>query len=168
MSDHLSFLAAHVHDLRLADWCALLAVVVSQRIAALAGMWSYALFTLPGTVAHEAAHYVIAFLLGGRPSFPDLLPEREKYGWRIGGVRFSSGLLRNVPIALAPIGLLPLGLWWANGHLPHLRMGTEFALQAWASGTVIGASLPSSQDVRIAMPTLLLAAIAWFVVWKYA
>lgn len=162
-----ALLMAHAHALRLADWGALLGVLIIQSFASFIGMWCYALFTLPGTLAHEVAHYLTALILGGHPSFPSLIPVREAYGWRMGSVRFSSGLLLRVPIALAPLGLLPIGLWWAEGHLPRLAPGMDYALQAWLSGTVISASMPSVQDWKVAAPALILAILAGLLFWLY-
>ena len=78
-----------------------------------AGMWVYALVALPGTALHELAHFTLALLLGARPSFPSLIPQRTARGWRLGEVRFHAGRVRAMFIALAPLLLAPLALWWA-------------------------------------------------------
>jgi hypothetical protein len=68
-----------------------------------AGMWIYAIIALPGTFAHELAHFAVAFVLGAQPSFPSLIPTRTQRGWRLGSVAFRVGHLRALPIALAPL-----------------------------------------------------------------
>lgn len=146
--------------LTLVDKFSVAAVVVAHRVVALAGMWAYALFTLVGTIFHELTHLVFALFLGARPSFPSLIPEQTQTGWRLGSVKFSSGLLRNIPIALAPLLLAPLGLWWAAAHM-HPASGLKYLLHAWISGTLIMASMPSMADWKIAAPSLLLCAALW-------
>lgn len=145
------------------DAVVLLAVLVLHRIASIMGMWPYALFTLIGTLCHEFAHWLMAFLLGASPSFPSLVPERIPGGWRLGSVSCFPTLLSSIPIALAPFALGPVGLWWAATYLP-IAQGGWYMAHAWIAGTILMASLPSSQDWRVATPSLLIVALglAWY------
>lgn len=140
------------------------------RLSARLGMWPYAVLALPGTVAHELAHYLVAVLLRARPSFPSLLPQRSERGWRLGSVAFHAGKWRAVPIALAPLLLFPLAFWWASGWLAGAQ-GLLLALHAWVVAALLSASLPSRTDLRIAMPGLLLiaamAVLVALVIWRY-
>lgn len=138
---------------------ALLLIRASSRL----GMWAYAVMALPGTAAHELAHYLVAQLLLARPSFPSLVPQRTPHGWRLGSVAFRAGRLRSMPIALAPLLLAPLAIAWAVTFMAPSPWPMH-GLHAWLVGALLSASLPSSADLRIALPALaalaLLAAIA--------
>lgn len=147
-----------------ADVAALAAVALCQCVAAWMGMWAYSLFTLPGTAGHEAAHWLVAVVLGGRPSFPSLIPQRTRYGWRLGSVEFAAGFVRAVPIALAPLLLAPAGLWWA-GHFLPVSGGGWYAAHAWVAGTLVLASLPSRRDWAVAAPFILLVIAMCVAVW---
>lgn len=128
------------------------------RLSSHLGMWPYAIIALPGTLAHEAAHYLTALLLGARPSFPSLVPQRTAFGWRLGSVAFRAGPLRSLPIALAPLLLLPLAAWW----LLHFMAPSPWPLHgvhAWIVGALLSACLPSSADFRIAFPALAVIAL---------
>jgi len=58
-------------------FCVLGAMLIIH-VCRYAGMWIYALTALPGTVAHELAHFVVAFVLGAQPAFPSLIPGRPR------------------------------------------------------------------------------------------
>lgn len=123
-----------------------------------AGMWIYALIALPGTLAHEFAHFAVAFVLGARPAFPSLVPVRTERGWRLGSVAFRVGHARALPIALAPLLLAPLALWWA-GALLHASPWPLRALHIWIVAALVTASLPSRTDMRLALPALAVLAV---------
>lgn len=128
-------------------------------------MWTYALLALPGTFAHESAHFLVALVLGAQPQFPSLIPQRSEHGWRLGSVRFRAGLLRSLPIVLAPLLLLPLGLAWALYFFAPAGTWPLQMFHLWLVASLLTASLPSSADLRIALPALglaLIAALAWW------
>ena len=147
---------------------ALLAVVIAfvlLRSSSRLGMWPYAIAALPGTAAHEFAHWLVAALLGARPDFPSLRPQRSGTGWRLGSVTFRAGMFRAVPIVLAPLLLLPLAWWWTWAFVAPAEW-PWLALHAWLAATFLSASLPSSADFRIALPALaILAAVAALAAW---
>lgn len=134
------------------------AALVLMRASHRLGLWPYAMLALPGTIAHEFAHYFVALVLGARPSFPSLLPQRMQHGWRLGSVRFQAGMLRSVPIALAPLALLPLALFWAVTFMAPAPW-PAYAAHAWIVAALLSASLPSSADLRIAVPALAVIAV---------
>lgn len=139
---------------------AIAAVMLVQRVSMRIGMWPYALLALPGTFAHELAHYLVALALRAQPRFPRLLPERVGHGWRLGSVSFIAPWWRAMPIAIAPIALLPLSLWWANAIVSNAT-GAIFWLHAWIAASLASASLPSRADMRLALPAFaMLAAVA--------
>ena len=131
-----------------------LMLVTQYTIAPRLGMWAFSLFSLPGTVAHELSHWIIAFVLGARPSFPRLIPKREGGSWTLGSVKVSPDIVTRIPITLAPVALLPLGIWYAVAH-PEVTGGLDLA-HVWIAGTLIAASLPSRQDWVVALPAILL------------
>lgn len=148
-------------------WLAVAGVLVAERVVARLGMWPYALFALPGTLAHEAAHWLVAKLLFARPRFPDLRPARTARGWRLGSVAFAGPWWRAAPIALAPLALFPLALWWTVALLAPASAGA-FAVHAWIAGTLLNAALPSRADWRIAAPSLLVLGALVLAAWAFA
>jgi len=156
--DHL------VLTLSTADVVCVIGAMLIMRASRYAGMWIYALIALPGTAAHELAHFIVGFVLGARPSFPSLVPTRTEHGWRLGSVAVRAGYARALPIALAPLLLAPLALWWALSFL-HPSAWPMRALHVWIVAALLTASLPSETDLKLALPALgvvgLIAAIVW-------
>lgn len=150
--------------LSLSDWGLVLGAFVLIRASSLLGMWAYALIALPGTLAHELAHFLVALVLAAKPSFPSLAPRRSEHGWRLGSVTFRAGLIRSVPIALAPIVLLPLALFYGVTFLASAACPLSL-LHAWIMAALLSACLPSRADFRIAIPALLLASLAAAAAW---
>lgn len=146
------------------EWGVVFAALVLIRASSRLGMWPYALLALPGTLAHELVHFLVALMLAAKPSFPSLVPRRGEHGWRLGSVTFRAGLLRSVPIALAPIALLPLALAYGVSFMATAAWPLA-ALHAWITAALLSACLPSRADFRIAIPALLLAALAAATAW---
>jgi len=163
----LTWIGQLVSALSLVDVVCVVGAMALIRISRYAGMWIYALVALPGTLAHELAHFVVAFVLGAQPSLPSMRPIRTEHGWRLGSVAFRVGYARALPIALAPLLLAPLALWWA-GSLLHPATLPLYALHVWIVAALLTASLPSTTDFKLALPALiviaLLAALIWLVV----
>jgi hypothetical protein len=130
---------------------------------------------LPGVILHELAHLLAGILCRARPESFNLVPQRRGDGrWTLGSVAFRRVTAFNaVPIALAPLALVPLAylLWrcwfdWLAISLANtlLLYGVLFILVANA--------LPSSQDLRVAANwrSLLLygagGALLWYL-WRY-
>jgi hypothetical protein len=142
------------------DALCIVAAMLLLRACRYAGMWIYALTALPGTFAHELAHFIVALVLGARPSPPSLVPVRTPQGWRLGSVAVRVGYARALPIALAPLLLAPLALWWAAAFL-HSTSWPLYGLHVWIIAALLTASLPSAADLKLALPALcILLAIA--------
>lgn len=124
------------------------------------GMLAFSLFSLPGTAAHELSHWLVALLLGAKPSFPNIFPKRYGHTWALGSVRASPNIITRIPIALAPFALLPLGIWYAVAHSE--ASGGWYLVHIWVASTFIAASLPSRQDWMVALPAILCAVGAYF------
>lgn len=148
-------------------WLAVAAVLLVQRLARRFGLWAYAAVALPGTLAHELAHYIVALVLAGDPRLPRLWPRRTDSGWRLGSVAFRAPWWRAGPIALAPVLLVPASLAWLLMFVADAR-GAWLALHAWIAGTLLSAGLPSRTDLRIAAPSLavMAACTAAFIAWR--
>ena len=137
-----------------------LMLVTQYAIAPRMGMWAFSLFSLPGTVAHELSHWLAAFVLGARPSFPRLIPKREGGSWTLGSVKVSPDIVTRIPITLAPVALLPLGIWYAVAHSE--AQGVWYLAHIWVASTVLYASLPSRQDWLVALPAIICLGLGCF------
>ena len=137
-----------------------LMLVTQYAIAPRMGMWAFSLFSLPGTVAHELSHWLAAFVLGARPSFPRLIPKREGGSWTLGSVKVSPDIVTRIPITLAPVALLPLGIWYAVAHSD--AQGDWYLAHIWVASTVLYASLPSRQDWLVALPAIICVGLGYF------
>src|SRR5690349_19261760 len=98
----LTWIKQLVSALSPVDVACVLGAMLIIRACRHAGIWIYAMVALPGTLAHELAHFVVAFVLGAQPSLPSVRPIRTERGWRLGSVTFRVGYARALPIALAP------------------------------------------------------------------
>ena len=135
-------------------------------------MWRIALLSLPGTIAHELAHFVVGALLLAKPRGFSVWPRAYGHTWRLGSVSFGNiGLLNGAFVALAPLLLLPIA-WlcvvhvllplWNDGHWGWWLLG------GYLTGTALFAALPSFQDIKLGGRSLLLyAAIGGFLWWAY-
>ena len=114
------------------------------------GSFPAILYCLPFTVMHEAAHFVVALLTGGRPSSFCVWPRRVGGGWVLGSVTAVPTLLSAAPTALAPLGWLAISyyllLHWdlRPAEVPeYLVVAVLYAC--------IAACTPSWQDIRVAI-----------------
>lgn len=117
------------------------------------GIWPYCLITFPGTLAHELSHWILAKLFLARPRLPLLLPKRNGDQWTMGSVEFVPKIWNVIPVGLAPLLLLPIGFWFIL-NVMHPATGVLYVAWGWVSGNMLFASIPSSQDWKIAMPAL--------------
>ena len=130
--------------------------------------WLVALLALPGTLAHEACHWLLGRLLNGRPVRFTVWPRREGRGLVLGAVAFANLRWYNAFfVGLAPLALLPAA-WvlfrWRLSAGPALRASEAAA--AFLIANLLFAALPSRQDLRIAARSpvgwaLLAAGLAW-------
>lgn len=121
-------------------------------------VWLYVLATppnawgifirLPATLVHELSHYFVALFLGCRPNLPTLWPKRVGSYWVMGSVRFHLKSGASALVALAPLTLLPMGLFMLEGP----SMSPAFNLFIWAplSAMLFVGCLPSLKDWEIA------------------
>jgi len=141
------------------------AVLLSAR----SSLWGLAVLALPGTFAHELAHFIVGFILGAKPSGFSLQPQRRAKGWRLGAVTFRQvGVLNGAFIALAPLALLPLGCLclmhlsvpaWATAHW------AGWFAAAYLSATLFYACVPSLTDIKLGGRSLVVYAAVLAVGW---
>jgi hypothetical protein len=127
--------------------------------AARASMWRIALLSFPGTAAHEAAHFLVGWLLRARPLRFSVWPQADARGWRLGSVSFAHiGLLNGAWVALAPLLLLPLawiGLVDVLLPLWSAHQWGWWVLAGYLTATALFAALPSWQDLKLGRRSLL-------------
>jgi hypothetical protein len=127
--------------------------------------WWQVVSALPGTIAHELSHLLVAFVTGGRPQGFSVIPRarecRRSDGavvrlWTLGSVTIgNAGVLSAFPTGFAPL-CLNVVAWYLYRHwfswfpqdLLH-TLGLYLAVSVLCSS-----SLPSSQDVRVAFSSL--------------
>jgi len=128
--------------------------------------WPFILFVLPGTTAHELAHWIVALLFDGRPKPPSLWPRTAGPRWTLGEVVIRNPRWYNlVQIALAPLLLLPLA---ASIYRHWLQLHSFAHWQHWLGlylvAMLLYSSLPSREDfgllLRLRWPLLIIALIA--------
>ena len=132
-------------------------------------MWRIALLSLPGTIAHELAHFVVGALLLAKPRGFSVWPRAHAQGWRLGSVSFANiGLLNGAFVALAPLLLLPIA-WLCVIHvlLPlwNDRQWGWWLLAGYLTATALFAALPSFQDMKLGGRSILLYAVLGGLLW---
>ncbi|UFS72007.1 hypothetical protein LPW11_07395 [Geomonas sp. RF6] len=123
------------------------------RVGRAGAFWQIC-WALPGTVLHETAHLLVAFVTGAKPAGFSILPRRDGPArWILGSVTIRNpGILSALPSALAPLGLVMVAYYlfigwvtWFPADLPHtlLQYATVYVFSYSA--------IPSDQDVKIAL-----------------
>ena len=121
---------------------------------------------LPITIAHELAHFLVALILGGRPTGISLWPQRSRNGWTLGSVTSHATILSATPTALAPLLWLPagVGLLMNRAALSGGSVGALCGIYL-AVYCCLAASVPSWQDIKVAathpVSLLVWSGIAW-------
>lgn len=136
----------------------LVLLLLTRRLGAV-----YFVTTFPVTLAHELTHLLLGFVTHGQPCGFRVWPRRSTNGYVLGSVscrnvRWYNGLF----IGFAPVLLLPCALAlliWRLRALPEAN--AVEAAWAYAVACLTYASLPSWQDIRVALASswLLIAAL---------
>lgn len=122
----------------------------------------FILWHFTGVILHEFSHYIVAFLLNGKPHFPNLIPKRQvvvKNGmqyayWTLGYVES-----RNVNsfnaffIGLAPfLILVPLAFYVYLNFFKWFEYNyTNIFLFYILEFLLLYNALPSKQDIKVAL-----------------
>jgi hypothetical protein len=104
---------------------------------------------LPGTIAHELCHLLVAFLTGSKPSNFSIIPKKVKGGWTLGSVAFVPGRFSAGFVALAPLYLMPVFAYLAYLFSSEVGEYAQIGL-GYAAGLATGFMWPSGVDWKIA------------------
>ncbi len=130
-----------------------IAMFLLNRSARSAHILVVCLTRLPGVFLHELAHLLTGLLLRAEPAGFSLIPQRRgDNSWTLGSVVFRRVTALNaVPIAFAPLGLLPLAYYLYRCWFDWLPMTLPNTLLLYTVVFLLVCnSLPSGQDVRVA------------------
>lgn len=107
---------------------------------------AYALTTLPGTILHELAHYIVALCFSADPGNFNIIPDGEN----LGSVTFYPTSVNAASVALAPFLLAPLVLKLA---IVGARANSILFIGGiiYVCACAWTACLPSSPDWQIAL-----------------
>ena len=165
----VEYLRSYLHQAGFMPSAALVLAFYALLRGVRTSMWRLALLALPGTFAHELAHFVVGFLLRAKPHGFSVWPRPRGHAWMLGSVSFRNiGLLNGTWVALAPLLLLPVA-WLSLIHilLPLWIMGRWgwWLLAGYLSATALFAALPSMQDIKLGWRSLLLYATMGGFLW---
>lgn len=141
--------------------------LILQR--ARASLWKVALISLPGTIAHELAHWVVGFLFLAKPARFSVWPRRSGERWTLGSVSFRRiNVLNGAFVALAPALLLPLS-WYCLRRLaaPSWNQGQWgwWLASGYVAAACLFAALPSAHDLRQGTRSILFYGILGTIGW---
>lgn len=116
-------------------------------------MFAAALINIPGTLLHEAMHFMIGLVLNARPCNFTILPKRSLEGYVMGSVGFRNATFYNaLPAALAPLLLLPIGFYLNRYLLPEVKPTlVNCILYILLQTVIIENAMPSKADLKVAM-----------------
>lgn len=154
----MNILTQSILSISAIDYIAISWVWAGSLYAVRFGMWPYSLIGFPGVFAHEMMHFLMAKLLWANPSLPNMIPRRHGDTWVMGSVSFEPTFINSIPVALAPLLLLPASILLAAEILPNAH-GWQYFGWIWLIGSALHACMPSRQDWKVAMPAILAVAI---------
>jgi hypothetical protein len=136
------------------------------------GVWIYALFTLPGVLLHEIAHFLIAALLGLRTGSIELLPTLHTDGsLELGSVQVqATDFLRQLLVGIAPLLFsFPMIVWLSSFVSFDLNLSSLVIL--YLLFTFALHMFPSKRDLvslPVVMALLLVGILAvWLLGWHW-
>src|SRR5262249_1418580 len=150
--------SSYFHDTGFIASVAMLLVFYALLRGARDSMWRIAILSLPGTLAHELAHFIVGALLLAKPRGFSVWPKAVGRTWKLGSVSFGNiSLLNGAFVALAPLFLLPIA-WLCLVHLLlplwNDRRWAWWLLAGYLCATMVFAALPSFQDIRLGARSL--------------
>jgi len=115
--------------------------------------WTSIILMLPGTLCHEATHWLVGMVTGARPMSFSIIPHRVNgKRWRLGVVRFMHPTSRNRPlVGLSPLLLLPCA-WHLVEWQVRLPATQEPSLWwAYLVAVAVLSAWPSAEDRKLAL-----------------
>jgi hypothetical protein len=147
----------------------LVAIAIALLVRMLRGYFLiFAILCLPGTIAHEFSHWITGLVTGAQPTSMNLIPERSGGSYVLGSVtlqnvRWYNGWL----VGLSPLMLLPCAYYIAIHHAGHKWSLADICM-LYLTAQLILASLPSSQDIKIAFcKSWWIFALVIFLIWHW-
>ena len=130
-------------------------------------IWLRIILELPGTIAHEFCHFIVALLLNARPSGFTVIPTKGVNGWVLGSVTLSNTRWYNALLCgLAPLLLLPLFYPWVPAEWALLP-ASLYNIKVWAlMALLLPSAMPSTTDLKVGFVATLLP-VALFVGFCY-
>ena len=144
-------------------WGVVLEAILFQLKDRLHSTFLFSVYSLPGTLCHELAHFITSLLLLGKPQRMTLIPIDNGGGSITLGSVTSRNLVafNTFPISLAPLLMVPVAyhaysrwFFWFPRDFIH-SLGLYLVLFS-----LLSASLPSTGDWRIAFRNPI-AAFIW-------
>lgn len=139
-------------------------LIIATMVACFSAFrYSLLLFSVlawPGTLAHGAAHWLVALVLNGKPVGFSVFPKRQGGMWQLGHVSVQNLRWYNqAPIALAPLVLIPAAYY----AYPYIGLMPRWSWMHWSAlylmSSILFAAIPSWPDWKVAFksPLFLLA-----------
>jgi hypothetical protein len=128
---------------------------------------------LPGTIAHEGLHWIVAFFTNGQPKGITVWPKRSPDGgWVLGAVGVANSRWYNAfLIGIAPIlgiGIIllatPSAIHWQLSQRDCIQwlITAPMWVMCWPSGADLRAGLASLSTLWIGLSIVLIVVICWF------
>ena len=137
--------------------------------------WSLAFCGILTTFPHELAHYIVAFITGGKPEGISLLPKKEiengNIYWRLGYVRAYIGKINGFWIGIAPIVWIIVGFLVAKYFFMYFEVNCMNTLLFYfIEYLCITNGIPSKQDLKVAFSSNLIVNLIIIIIggliWK--
>lgn len=125
-------------------------------------------FYFPGTLLHELAHFLMAFVLRAKPRFPFLLPKKDIDGSLVlGRVEVASSKWYSAfLISIAPLSLIGIVFLLQRYYFLYFEFNFITSLfYFYLLIILIDSAIPSTQDIKIAISGLnLLGGLMWILI----
>ncbi len=116
-------------------------------------MYMSAIINIPGTILHEAMHYVVGGLLNAQPVNFSVWPKKDNMGnYVMGSVGFKNITFYNaLPATMAPLLLLIMGFYINRYLLPLIEPSfVSYILYILLQTIIIENAIPSRVDFAVA------------------
>ena len=136
-------------------------------------MFALAFLALPGTAAHEFAHFSVGCVLRARPQNFSITPRKNGNSWILGSVSFTHiSIYNGAFVAMAPLLLFPIA-WFLLIYVVIPLFNSDrlvfWFLASYVTSNFLFGCVPSSQDFKVGGPSIkmylfyiAIAALGWF------
>lgn len=127
-------------------------------------LWMTFLLQWPGTVLHEAAHWIVGLITLAGPKKFSVWPAQQDGHWRLGYVSLTNlNWVNGAFVSLAPLLLVPgAALILRHGVQPAYLEGQwlQWLGWSWVMAAALRSCTPSPQDWKLALPSLTFYTVA--------